>query len=242
MPLKVFQKGFNYSQDGYGNRLVYHLQGCNLKCPWCSNPEGMEIGGSNAKVLSDEEIIGEVLRCKPMFFDGGGVTFTGGEISIQMKELAEVLRKLKAEGIHTAIETNGTLPNLKDIFGLVDQLIMDFKHPDTDIHRQWLGLGNETIKANLKDAAKLHPDLLVRIPLVNGFNADEATMDAFIEFFKSLESDHLRIELLRYHEYGKDKWKKCGKEYTVTNGFVPAETYKILENKIKDSGLNLVRT
>lgn len=241
MPLKVFQKGFNYSQDGYGNRLVYHLQGCNLKCPWCSNPEGMEIGG-NAKVLSDEEIIGEVLRCKPMFFDGGGVTFTGGEISIQMKELEEVLRKLKAEGVHTAIETNGTLPNLKDIFGLVDQLIMDFKHPDADIHRQWLGLGNETIKANLQDAAKLHPDLLVRIPLVNGFNTDEATMDAFIEFFKSLEADHLRIELLRYHEYGKDKWKKCGKEYTVTNGFVPAETYKILENKIKDNGLNLVRT
>jgi len=67
-------------------------------------------------------------------------------------------------------------------------------------------------------------------------------MDAFIDFFKSLESDHLRIEFLRYHEYGKDKWKKCGKEYTVTDGFVSAETYKILENKIKDSSLTLVRT
>lgn len=242
MPLRVFQKGFNYSQDGYGNRLVYHLQGCNLKCPWCSNPEGMEINGVNAKTLSDEEIISEVLRCKPMFFDGGGVTFTGGEISIQMKALAETLKKLKTEGIHTAVETNGTLPELKMVFPLIDQLIMDFKHPNTEIHKKWLGLGNEVIKANLRDAARQHSDLLVRIPLVNGFNADEATMDAFIDFFKNLESSCLRIELLRYHEYGKDKWKKCGKEYTVIDGFVSAETYKILACKIEDSGLTLVRT
>jgi len=242
MPLKVFQKGFNYSQDGYGNRLVYHLQGCNLKCPWCSNPEGMEIGGANGKLLADEEIIAEVLRCRPMFFDGGGVTLTGGEISIQMKELAEVLKKLKELGVHTAIETNGTLPGLPEIFTLIDELIMDFKHPYSDTHREWLGLGNETIKANLKAAAEKHPDVLVRIPLVNGFNADGAVMDAFIDFFKTLNLDHVRFELLRYHEYGKDKWKKCGKEYTVTDGFVSAETYKILEKKIKDSSLTLVRT
>ena len=45
MKLKVFQKGFNYSQDGEGNRLIIHLQGCNMKCPWCSNPEGMPLNG-----------------------------------------------------------------------------------------------------------------------------------------------------------------------------------------------------
>lgn len=242
MPLKVFQKGFNYSQDGYGNRLVYHLQGCNLHCPWCSNPEGMEIGGGNFKVLSDEEILDEALRCKPMFFDGGGVTFTGGEISVQQKELQRALALLKDHGIHTAIETNGSLPGLSAIFPWVDQLIMDFKHPDSETHRQWLGLGNETVKANLADAARLHPDVLVRIPLVNGFNADEAAMDGFIGFFQSLDTSRMRFELLRYHEYGKDKWKKCGKEYTVTDGFVPAETFKILEEKMKNSGFAVVRT
>ena len=43
MELRIFQKGFNYSQDGPGNRLVLHLQGCNLHCPWCANPEGMPV-------------------------------------------------------------------------------------------------------------------------------------------------------------------------------------------------------
>ena len=45
MNLKIFQKGFHYAQDGQGNRLVYHLQGCNMKCKWCANPEGMKMEG-----------------------------------------------------------------------------------------------------------------------------------------------------------------------------------------------------
>lgn len=44
--LKIMQKGFNYSQDGPGNRLVYHLQGCNMRCPWCANPEGLSVQGT----------------------------------------------------------------------------------------------------------------------------------------------------------------------------------------------------
>ncbi|MBQ7261532.1 MAG: 4Fe-4S cluster-binding domain-containing protein [Lachnospiraceae bacterium] len=43
--MSYFQKGFNYSQDGRGNRLVYHLQGCNMRCPWCANPEGLDVNG-----------------------------------------------------------------------------------------------------------------------------------------------------------------------------------------------------
>ena len=39
--LLIFGKGFQYSRDGTGNRLVFHLQGCDLRCPWCANPEGM---------------------------------------------------------------------------------------------------------------------------------------------------------------------------------------------------------
>ena len=65
--MQIFQKGFNYSQDGPGNRLVYHLTGCNMRCPWCSNPECMETGGEN---LSPEEIYSEALSCRALFFDG----------------------------------------------------------------------------------------------------------------------------------------------------------------------------
>ena len=66
--MRIFQKGFNYSQDGPGNRLVYHLQGCNLNCPWCANPEGLALHGGTEYTVA--ALVDEALSCKMMFFDG----------------------------------------------------------------------------------------------------------------------------------------------------------------------------
>lgn len=133
MIIRIFNKGFNFSQDGPGNRLVYHLQGCNLYCPWCSNPEGMDIsGGESYKV---EELISEALSCKPMLFSGGGVTLTGGEPTLQFDAVSELLRGLTDNGINTALESNGTHRRLPDLFKFVDHLILDFKHPDDACHK-----------------------------------------------------------------------------------------------------------
>ena len=85
MNVVYFQKGFNYSQDGPGNRLVIHLQGCNLHCPWCSNPEGM--GFTSGIEVDVDELLKEINSCKRLFFGGGGVTFTGGECTIQKEAL-----------------------------------------------------------------------------------------------------------------------------------------------------------
>lgn len=74
MELRVFQRGFNFSQDGPGNRLVFHLQGCNLRCPWCSNPEGLTMEGG--WVATPEALSEEAIRSRLMFFEGGGVTLT----------------------------------------------------------------------------------------------------------------------------------------------------------------------
>ena len=171
--IRIFQKGFNYSQDGQGNRLVYHLQGCNMKCPWCANPEGMKMEGAlyldkdwiqdelcpkgavKEKVLdrsvcakcdgmecqtvkyknkglrlsfeeyTTDEIFDEILRSSPMFYDGGGVTFTGGEATMQFDALKELLIRLTKAGVHTVIETNGANPRLPELFPYIDQLIMD---------------------------------------------------------------------------------------------------------------------
>ena len=60
--MRILQKGFNYSQDGPGNRLVYHLQGCNFRCRWCSNPESMPIDSDAAKNVPDDEVVDEINR------------------------------------------------------------------------------------------------------------------------------------------------------------------------------------
>lgn len=239
MNLNYFQKGFNYSQDGRGNRLVYHLRGCNLRCPWCSNPEGMELSEGGTPT---EKIVEEAERAKPMFFDGGGVTFTGGECTCQFEALKEVLMLLLKKNIRTAIETNGTSPRLPELFPFLDELIMDCKHYDSETHRRFTGLGNEQIISNLKTAAEEHSDLLIRIPLIGGFNAGENDFQRFIELFETIEAHSARIELLSYHEYGRDKWMQIGKTYTVHDAFVSEETRRRYESVLRDHGFRVVRT
>ncbi len=240
--MKLFQKGFNYSQDGPGNRLVYHLKGCNMRCPWCSNPEGMHPSVGEYLTMSPQELIAEAVSAKPMFFDGGGVTFTGGEATLQAKELEQVLEGLKEHGIHTAIETNGTYRQLSDLFLLLDYLIVDLKHPCGAKHRRITGVDNVVVKENIQKAAESGKDLLIRIPLIGGFNNDDESLQGFLEFFKGLDHGHAAVEILKYHEYGKDKWAKCGMDYQMTDAFVSEDNRRRFETEIQKLGLPIIRT
>ena len=207
--MRIFQKGFNYSQDGPGNRLVYHLQGCNLRCPWCSNPEGMDTGGGTE--VSVEELAAEVRRSSLLFFDGGGVTFTGGEATLQFSELKTVLEQLHGEGIHTCIETNGLSARLPELFPVLDLLIMDLKHPDPRYHLNVTGLPNDRTMENIRAALAVGVELAIRIPLIGGFNASPQDAEEFAARFAELGvPGRATVELLPYHEFGKDKYRTLG--------------------------------
>lgn len=242
MELSVFQKGFNYSQDGPGNRLVYHLQGCNLRCPWCSNPEGLAAHGGTR--YTTEAICREAVQCRPMFFDGGGVTLTGGEVTQQMDAVLELLAQLREAGIHTAVETNGIHGRLPELFPLVDYLIMDCKHYDAERHRQVTGGSNSLTLKHLAQAleAGLHP--AVRIPLIGGFNATEADAVRFAQLFCSMPNwRNMTVELLPYHEYGKKKYETCGLPYTMTKAaHVAPQTVGAIGQILSDAGLTVIHT
>ena len=195
--LYLFQKGFHYAQDGPGNRLIYHLQGCPLRCPWCSNPEGMELTGS-ATTLTIDAILKEVLSCKMLFIDGGGVTLTGGEVTCQREGVIALLRLLKENKIHTCIETNASFKNCEEIFEAVDYMIADFKSPDGNLLRSVTGADIEIIKQNLLYRAKSGKPLLVRIPLINGFNCGKENAALFCDFLISLRLQATKICFLKY--------------------------------------------
>lgn len=242
--IRIFQKGFNYSQDGPGNRLVYHLSGCNLKCPWCSNPEGMKDTDTTQKITVDD-IVKEAVSAKLIFIDGGGVTLTGGEVTCQKAAVLILLEKLKENGIHTCIETNASLPFCEEVFEAVDYMIADFKSPDEEKVKTILGADLNTIKNNLLHRAKTGKPLLVRIPLIRFFNCGEKDALSFAEFFKELQeagNPDICFEILTYHEYGKDKYKKLGMEYSVSDGFVTQEDVNILLNILKENNFKVINT
>ncbi len=242
MDIRLFQKGFNFSQDGPGNRMVYHLQGCNIRCPWCSNPEGLPADGG--KVYTTQELLADAESCRMMFFDGGGVTLTGGEICVQFPAVKEFLSLLKERGIHTAVETNGMDPRLPELFPLVDYLIMDCKHYDPARHKAVTGADNTQTHKNLAlaIAAGKHP--AVRIPLIGGFNAEDADARGFAELFLSIGlPGHGTLELLPYHEFGKDKYQNCGLTYTMTQSAkISPERLDSFANILHQAGIPTIHT
>lgn len=282
--MRIFQIGFNYSQDGPGNRLVFHLQGCNMRCPWCSNPEGIPLNGSimcadknlieesaqynkkldykllnqfNVEVvemhphkfvnsmreLSIDEVSKLIMSSKRLFFDNGGVTFTGGEVTLQFDEIKQLFKLLKQENISIAIETNATSPRLLELIEYVDYLIMDFKHYDSSKQRAVVGIGTETIKDNLYNLSKLkNKSILVRIPLINGFNVSKVDLYGFIDYFKTIDTTNIAIEFLKYHEYGKEKWHQCGLVYMMNDAHISDDIYNEFVNEFTKNGMNIIKT
>lgn len=289
MKLKIFRKGFNYSQDGPGNRLVYHLQGCNLRCGWCSNPEGMaphgtllvnryllvdalcphgaieaqELDRSRCDVCIDkacvtrnrsqairpsafeselDAIVDEAIRSQPLFYEGGGVTLSGGEATLQFRAVKQLLQRLKNVGIHTCLETNGTHKRLAELFPLIDFLIVDLKHHDSAAHKAATGIGNEPVIRNIARACERHPDVLIRIPLVGGFNDGAEDAHKFADTLRPFKTPNTRFELLAYHEFGKDKWAQCGMTYPMVGGFLTDDTLAYFASVFKTNALELTRT
>lgn len=241
--LRIFQKGFNFSQDGPGNRLVYHLQGCNLRCPWCSNPEGLELSGG--KAVTVEQLLKECVDSRLMFFEGGGVTLTGGEVTMQLEGAKELLTGLKALDINTAIETNGLSSRLCELFPVLDRLMIDCKHYSAEKHRIVTGLSNHQLFENLRLAAAYGLQPAVRIPLIGGFNAAKEDWQGFAILFDRLElRDRMSLELLPYHEYGKDKYCSLDLPYLMdtASSTISAETLMQAENFFKEAGFNLVHS
>ena len=289
MKIKVFKKGFNYSQDGVGNRLIYHLQGCNMNCPWCSNPESINKNGtlmvyeewlldsvcpygairqkrlnrSTCGVCNSKPCVGinknkgirfsceeyeleylldEAMRCSSLFYEGGGVTLTGGEPTQQFEAITLLLKDLKKTGIHTAIETNATHPRLEKLFPLIDLLIMDFKHYDNEQHTRITGVGNVIIKENIAKALGKHSNVLIRIPLVKGFNSSSEDIANFAAFFKEMNTRSAAFEFLPYHEFGKIKWLQSGMPYKIENARIEDGELLQYENIFKNNNLRILHT
>jgi len=187
--------------------------------------------------VSVDAVVEEAVSCRPMFFGGGGVTFTGGEATVQYEELQAALCRLQQAGIHTALETNATHPKLLELSPHIDYLIMDFKHYDSEVLKRYTGVGNESIKRNFEALCRSGRQLHVRIPLINGINADHP--DQFASYFAEQDTSNVVFEFLAYHEYGKEKWTT---PYPMQNGFITAEQMTAFRNTFTQYGLHVVNT
>lgn len=148
---------------------------------------------------------------------GGGVTISGGEPLMQADLLLELIKKLKAKGIHTAIETTlfTKIENIEKLYPYLDLFITDCKNWNEEVHKNKTGVSNKIIIENLKDVAKNSKDHLVRIPVIPDFNYSKEDALEFAKLFKEIGVE--KVELLPFHQYGKGKYEAYGISYEYSD-------------------------
>ena len=216
--------------DGPGIRVTFFMKGCPLSCRWCHNPEGIspvpekielaEKVGENefikiedaGKYISVEDIL-NILGKERIFIaqSGGGVTFSGGEPMLQPEFLIEALKACRENGYHTAVDTSGySLPaNYSAIIPYTDLFLFDIKHLDNDKHEKYTSVSNTLIINNFKLILDSGRDIMVRIPVIPGYNDDDSHLEKLRSFLVKNKADNLRkICLLPYHRIGSSKYKR----------------------------------
>ena len=196
-------QALSFGKDG----LIRNLDHC-LFCKKCVQScaagairvygESMEAGGVINACLKDLAFYKH---------SQGGVTLSGGEPLMQNDFSLALLQELKKEGIHTAMETTGytSAEIFKEIKKYTDLFLYDLKCIDRKKHQNYTGADNDLILENLRTLAKDRHDVIVRIPVVPGFNDDEAEIDRILDFLLSLDIKY-PVNLLPYHRLGMFKY------------------------------------
>ena len=177
--------------DGPGIRTTVFFKGCPLECRWCHNPEGIRSGTERftEEIILDgvsmekeldvgrwvqvEDLMDELGRDRVyMEESGGGISFSGGEPLLQAEGLISLLELSKEQKIHTAVDTSGyaAASVMKSVSGLADLILYDLKTLDNEKHREYTGVSNRKILDNLDIALGGPAEIIIRIPLVTGFN------------------------------------------------------------------------
>ena len=206
--------------DGPGIRYVVFLQGCKLRCLFCHNPETWKMEEKN--MTTAEELIDKIKRYKNYFGKEGGVTFSGGDPLCQPEFLLECLKQCKQEGSHTCLDTSGGGCNKElypEILSYTDLVILDIKAVTPEAYKKMTGYPMKDFSEFLELCQKLEKKLWLRQVIVPGINDTEEYILELKKYIKNIKNVE-RVELLPYHLYGVEKYKKLGIPYRLDG--VPA--------------------
>ena len=219
--------------DGPGIRTTVFMKGCPLRCRWCHNPESQhhkpEMMAQKRKLgdrtfmdnhmvgytISSEDLMREI-RKDYVFFEesSGGVTFSGGEPLLQADFLLDSLKRCKAEGIHTCVDTAGAVntPLLDEICHYTDLFLYDVKTTNEQTFKTYIGQNYDAVIDNLHHIADNGCRIIARIPVVPDVNDSEEQIDAIINLISSIPQVH-EVNLLPFHRTGSDKYKRLGRDW-----------------------------
>ncbi len=221
--------------DGPGIRFVAFLQGCPLRCSYCHNPDTWDATRPGRYEYTPQQLLSEALRYKS-FIARGGVTLTGGEPLMQASFCREYFRLCREEGIHTALDTAGSIVTEKTlgVLDFTDLVLLDIKAFRTELCRRVCGSDGRNALAFLEEAERRGTTVWIRHVVVPGLTDDDDSIAEMMDYLKSYRCID-RIEWLPYHTMGVYKYEELNLPYPL-EGVAPLSSERINELRQRYEG------
>lgn len=202
---------------------------CVLMCP----SKSMHVFG---KMMNAKEVL-DSIESESLFYarSGGGITISGGEPLHQIDFVEEIFKEAKRRHIDVTMETCGFAEweKLQRAAGYMKSILFDIKSIDPVKHKEYTGVSNELILQNLQRLRETYPNLqiLVRTPLIPGFNDTEEDIGAILAFIKDMPN--LQYEILPYHRMGQQKYDYLDRDYLMADVKINDQTVQKLQELVK---------
>lgn len=234
--------------DGPGIRTTVFLKGCSLHCPWCSNPENIEffleeyeeegVKSTCGRDYDTNKLIEILMKDRKFWDKEGGVTFSGGEALMQAEALQMLLKQLKSEDVHTAVETALFVPstNLDRVISYIDYFIVDVKILNRRHCKEVLGGDTEQYLKNVETLYRTGRLKLFRVPCCPEYTFTEENKRELLNFFK--EYADIPVQIFEIHRLGEKKYESLKRPMWKSSGLEEEDLYNY-RNNLKQQGINV---
>ncbi len=213
--------------DGPGIRYVVFMQGCNLRCGCCHNPDTWDMNGGTE--YTAEEILSKVLRFREYFGEKGGITVSGGEPLLQADFCAELFRLCHENGINTCLDTSGSIlsDSVKELLSHTDRVLLDIKYTEDSLYRDYVGCSMAKPLEFLEFLNEKKIPVTLRQVIIPTINDNEKNIAAMR---KIIQSNHCidKTELLAFRKICQVKYDDMGIEFPFKD--IPVPDNNLMKN------------
>ena len=212
--------------DGPGVRFVVFMQGCNLRCHCCHNPDTWAFGVG--KTYTASEIVERANKYREYFGEKGGITISGGEPLLQKEFVRSVFALCREKNINTCLDTSGNIldKEVLEVLLLCDRVLLDIKYTEDHLYRKYVGCSFDSVLAFLEQLERSCVPTTLRqvvIPSVNDYKENFLKLKQLAERYKCVDN----IELLPFRKICTTKYEAMGIDFPFVEKKEP--TYEDIE-------------
>ncbi len=198
--------------DGPGVRFVAFMQGCNLRCGCCHNPDTWDMSGG--ELYTAEQIVDKAQRYREYFGEQGGITLSGGEPLLQAEFVKEVFALCKKRDINTCLDTSGSIFNqaVKDALKFTDRVLLDLKYTNDEDYKKHVGCSIDCVKKFLNYLDEKSIKTTIRQVIIPTLNDSESSVLKLKEIAYKYNCVD-KIELLPFKKICKTKYDQMGLKF-----------------------------